>query len=91
MILRDTIQPIRPKCFSKQRLCIASKPNQTCTYERKVHMQSKNGSGYCPKNQLNIASRRTCILKINTNGLKIATIGLKIEALHILYITTQRV
>ena len=50
----------------------------------KVHMHSKNGSGYCPKNQLNIAFRRTCILKI-------ATIGLKIEALRILYITTQRI
>ena len=54
-------------------------------------MQSKNGSGYCPKNQLNIASRHMNILKINTIGLKIATIGLKIEALHILYITTQRI
>ena len=54
-------------------------------------MQSKNGSGYCPKNQLNIAFRRTCILKINNVGLKIATIGLKIEALRILYITTQRI
>ena len=84
MILHDTIQPIRAKCFSKHRLCIASKPNQTCTYERKVHMHSKNGSGYCPKNQLNIASRHMNILKIDA-------IGLKIEALRILYITTQRI
>lgn len=47
-------------------------------------MHSKNGSGYCPKNQLKATPRRTNILKIDA-------IGLKIEALRILYITTQRV
>jgi hypothetical protein len=45
-------------------------------------MHSKNGSGYCPKNQLNITPRHTNILKIDT-------IGLKIEALRILYIETS--
>lgn len=79
------------KCFRKHRLCIASKPNRTCTYARNVHMQSKNEFGYCPKNQLKATSRRTCILKIQAIGLKIDSIELKIEALHMPYITTQRI